>query len=200
MKTTNKELMHQARKTLSGKWGLAILACVIYMLVTGAINKHPGIGSAVSLVISGPLALGLAIFTLSFSRNTKAQVGQLFEGFNNFKTSLIVFLLVTLYVFLWSLLLIVPGIIAAISYSQTYYLLADNPTLKPSEALRKSKELMHRAKWKYFCLHLRFTGWFLLSILTCGIGFLWLFPYVQVATAKFYEDLITPQPKKTSKK
>lgn len=94
-----------------------------------------------------------------------------------------------LYVLLWTLLLIVPGIIAALGYSMTFYILADEPELKAEEALRKSKAMMDGYKLKLFYLDLRFFLLAFLCILTLGIGFLWLIPYVNVTTALFYEDI-----------
>lgn len=90
---------------------------------------------------------------------------------------------------LWTLLLIIPGIIAAYSYSLVYYILVDEPNLKPLEALRKSKKMMYGNKAKLFYLGLRFIGWALLCVLTLGIGFIWLAPYIQATRAKFYEDV-----------
>jgi uncharacterized membrane protein len=97
--------------------------------------------------------------------------------------------LMLVFTLLWMLLLIIPGIIAAISYSLTFYIIADDDTIKPMEAIDKSKQMMDGYKWKYFFLALRFLGWALLCILTLGIGFLWLIPYVQVTFAKFYDDV-----------
>jgi uncharacterized membrane protein len=94
-----------------------------------------------------------------------------------------------LFIVLWLLLLIIPGIIAAISYSMTFYILADDKSIKPMEAIDKSKKMMDGYKWKYFFLCLRFFGWALLCILTLGIGFLWLIPYINVSIAKFYDDV-----------
>lgn len=94
-----------------------------------------------------------------------------------------------LFIVLWSFLLIIPGIIAAYGYSLIFFILADEPSIGISEALKKSKAMMRGYKWKYFCLSFRFFGWVILSILSCGIGFLWLAPYMQVSFAKFYEDL-----------
>lgn len=94
-----------------------------------------------------------------------------------------------LYVFLWSILLIIPGIIAAISYSQTFFILVDKKKISGVEALQQSKEMMQGNKWRFFCLCLRFTGWFIISILTFGIGFLWLIPYMHVSFANFYDDI-----------
>jgi uncharacterized membrane protein len=133
------------------------------------------------------------MFSLSLSRGENARLEQIFEGFRNYGTVLGAYLLMLLFIFLWMLLLIIPGIIASIAYSQTFYILAEDDTIGSMDALSKSKEMMNGYKWKYFCLVLRFIGWFLLCILTFGIGFLWLSPYINVSNAKFYEDLKTNQ-------
>jgi uncharacterized membrane protein len=175
--------MQQARESLSDKWVLAIIGFLIFGIITG-------VGGPIGLIISGPMLVGAAIFSLSLSRNKKnLNLAQFFEGFKKFEKSLIAYLLIVLYTVLWSLLFIIPGIIAAISYSQTFYILADDAKISGQEAIHKSKKMMSDKKWKYFCLSLRFTGWFILSILTFGIGFLWLYPYMQISFAKFYEDI-----------
>jgi uncharacterized membrane protein len=142
-----------------------------------------------TLIIGGPFALGAAIFSLSISRGKEARLEQIFQGFNSFSTAFIAYLLVILYVLLWALLLIVPGIIAALGYSMTFYILADDPLIKPQDALKKSKSMMDGYKLKLFYLVLRFFLLALLCILTLGIGFLWLIPYVHVTMAKFYDDI-----------
>ena len=192
MKTENLVLMQMARKSLKGKWGLAIGTFVVYMLIIGAIQTttefFPLVGLLL-LAISGPMALGIAIFSINISRNQDARLEQIFQGFNNFNTSLGAYLLMLLFTFLWTLLLIIPGIIAALSYSMTFYILADDNSIGAMEAIDKSKKMMDGYKWKYFCLGLRFIGWSLLCILTLGIGFLWLLPYMQVSMVKFYDDI-----------
>lgn len=87
------------------------------------------------------------------------------------------------------ILFIIPGLIAALSYSMTFFIIADDNSIDGFEALKKSKQMMKGYKWKYFCLNLRFLGWLVLCILSLGIGFLWLIPYVQVTNANFYEDI-----------
>ena len=192
MKTENLVLMQMARKSLKDKWGLAIGTFVVYMLIIGAIQTttefFPLVGLLL-LAISGPMALGIAIFSINISRNQDARLEQIFQGFNNFNTSLGAYLLMLLFTFLWTLLLIIPGIIAALSYSMTFYILADDNSIGAMEAINKSKKMMNGYKWKYFCLGLRFIGWSLLCILTLGIGFLWLLPYMQVSMVKFYDDI-----------
>jgi uncharacterized membrane protein len=142
-----------------------------------------------TLIIGGPLALGAAIFSLSISRGKEARLEEIFQGFNNFGTALVTYLLLLLYIFLWTLLLIVPGIIAALGYSLTFYILTDDQSIKPQDALKKSKSMMDGHKEKLFYLWLRFLLLAILCILTLGIGFLWLIPYVHVTMAKFYDDV-----------
>ena len=192
MKTENLVLMQMARKSLKDKWGLAIGTFVVYMLIIGAIQATTEffpLAGLLLLAISGPMALGIAIFSINISRNQDARLEQIFQGFNNFNTSLGAYLLMLLFTLLWTLLLIIPGIIAVLSYSMTFYILADDNSIGAMEAIDKSKKMMDGYKWKYFCLGLRFIGWSLLCILTLGIGFLWLLPYMQVSMVKFYDDI-----------
>ena len=94
-----------------------------------------------------------------------------------------------MYILLWSLLLIVPGIMATYSYAMTDYILAEHPELTASEAIAQSKAMMDGSRWRLFCLHLSFIGWDLLCALTLGLGNLALTPYKQAAEAAFYRDL-----------
>jgi uncharacterized membrane protein len=91
----------------------------------------------------------------------------------------------------WTLLLIVPGIIAGYRYSQAFYILRDNPEIGAMEAIRRSKTMMAEHKWRLFVLQLTFIGWHLLCMLSLCIGYLWLVPYIMAAGAHFYEDLKT---------
>lgn len=197
-KTENKVLMQQAREALKGKWGLAVLTCFVYFLITVALeNLHnidkslPNVGGLISLIISGPMTVGLCIFCIALSRNQSPNLSQIFEGFKKFWVSLGAYLLMIIFVLLWAILLIIPGIVAALSYSMTFFIIAENDAVGPLEAINKSKQMMYGSRWKLLCLGLRFLGWILLGILTCGIGFLWVMPYIYVSYAKFYEDLLT---------
>jgi uncharacterized membrane protein len=188
--TENKALMQQARESLKGKWGLAVGTFLVFMLLSCGIQAITKTGQLLSLLISGPMLVGASIFSLAISRDKNPQFEQIFYGFKKFGVSLGAYLLFIIFIFLWALLLIVPGLIAAISYSMTFYLIADNDGLGPLDAIKKSKQMMYGHKWKYFCLGLRLTGWALLCIVTLGIGFLWLMPYMNVSFAKFYDDLL----------
>jgi len=185
--TKNVELMRMAKESLKGKWGLAAVTFLVYILLSMASSIVPVVGP---LLVGGPLALGLALFILSISRGQEADIAQLFKGFERFVVAFVAMLLITLFVSLACLLLIVPGIILGIAYSMTFFILLDNPDLTAVEAMKKSRELMYGFKWKFFCLSLRFIGWFLLCVITFGIASLWITPYLYVSYAKFYDDLL----------
>ena len=146
----NKELMAEARASLSGNWGLAVGTFLVYIIIVGTLQVIPVVGSVIGLFIAGPMAVGICMFTLSLSRNENARLEQIFEGFKNYSTVLGAYLLMVIFIFLWALLLIIPGIIAAFAYSQTFYILAEDDTIGSMDALRKSKEMMNGYKWKYF--------------------------------------------------
>jgi len=187
--TENSILMAQARECLRDKWGLVIGTFVVYTVIIIPISLIPIVGWIISILIGGPMSIGIAIFTLSVSRKQDAQLAQIFEGFQKFSVGLAAYLLIAAFVILWMLLLIIPGIIAALSYSMTYFIIADNNSIGALDAITKSKEMMRGNKWKLFCLGFRFFGWGLLCILSVGIGFLWLYPYMMVSFAQFYDDI-----------
>ena len=187
--TPNRTLMAQARDCLRGRWGLAMGGAVVYYVLTALVASVPMVGGLVSLLVAGPFGLGAAIFFLALARRQDARVGFVFRGFDRYGTCLATHLLMCLFIVLWALLLIVPGVIAALRYSQAYYLLAADPSLGAREAIERSKAMMHGHKWKLFCLALRFAGWVILGFLSLGIGFLWIGPYLGVALARFHDDL-----------
>jgi uncharacterized membrane protein len=189
MITENKILIKDAREALSGKWGTAVVAFLIYALISGALGAIPFAGALITMLIMGPLMLGWTRFSMLIARNEEASINQLFEGFNDFMRPFITYLLMVIFIILWMILLIIPGIIAAHAYSMTFYIMNDDPSIGGMDALRKSKEMMYGYKWKLFCLGLRFIGWALLCLLTFGIGYLWLVPWIQVSAAKFYDDI-----------
>ena len=188
----NSTLRQMARESLKGKWNIVVPTFLVYFLILGGIEYLGEIVPTLSLltiIVSGPIVLGISIFSLNIARNKDARIEQLFEGFRNFGTSILAYVLMVLFIILWTILLIIPGIIAAISYSMTFFIIAEDETIGAYDALKKSKEMMNGHKWKFFCLGFSFFGWFLLSLLTLGIGLLWLAPYVNVSYVKFYDDI-----------
>lgn len=132
---------------------------------------------------------GYACFNLDLIDRRELSYGTLFGYFPYWKSLVLARFHVAIRVFLWSLLLVIPGIIASYSYALVPYLLAENPNLTPAEALERSKQMMDGNRMRLFCLHLSFIGWDILAILTLGIGHLWLHPYKEAANAAFYRDL-----------
>ncbi len=185
----NYELVQMARESMKNLWVPAVVVTIIYAFCVGIFGSYSRFGFIISLIISGPFELGYVMFALSIKRNREGRIEQIFDGFKDFGRSFQAYLLMIIFVALWSLLLIIPGIIAAFSYSMTFFILADDKSVPPRGALDRSKEMMYGYKVKLFYLYLRFFGWFLLSILTAGIGFFWLIPYVRVSVAHFYDEL-----------
>ncbi|MCF0174532.1 MAG: DUF975 family protein, partial [Bacteroidales bacterium] len=107
----------------------------------------------------------------------------------NYTKKVLTLLLKSIYVFLWSLLLVIPGIIKAFSYALVPYIISENPNLSPEEAISQSSKMMEGHRLDLFILYLSFIGWFILAVLTAGIGFLWLCPYISAAKASFYLDI-----------
>ena len=213
--TTNQEFKNAALAALKGNWAPAVLAtivyCVIVCLVSGATSIYQlfnqdvfalGAVSPAYLGVNGgsfllsifvfiPLAVGFsyafnALYVYSNSDILSSSFGY---GFKIYWRAIGGMLIVQIFTFLWCLLLIIPGIIKAYSYSMTPYILIDNPELSAREAIRKSQQMMVGQKFNLFWLQLSFIGWFFLACLTGGIGFLWLVPYYQTSQAVFYQNL-----------
>ena len=145
--------------------------------------------AAVYFVLGSVIEAGYARFNMDLVDRTEAKIETLFTYFYNWKTTAATRFLKMLYCFLWSLLFILPGIIASYSYAMTGYILADHPELTASEAIERSKEMMSGNRFRLFCLHFSFIGWEILCAFTFGIGNLWLSPYRQAATAAFYREV-----------
>ena len=184
--SANHELMHRARADLSGKWGLSVGTVLVAGLIASLGGVLPIVGP---LILNPPLSMGLVLFFLSISRRQPAEMDQLFNGFKKFGVSVLANLLASIFTLLWSILLIIPGIIAAYSYAMTFFIIADEDSIGPMKAIAKSKRMMKGHRWKLFCLQFRFLGWSILCLFTCGIGFLWLIPYSLVSHAHFYDEV-----------
>lgn len=145
--------------------------------------------AVVCFVIGGTVQLGYAKFNLALVDHREACFSDLFSQFSRFGDGFLLNLLTNLFIVLWSLLLVIPGIIASYSYAMAPYILYENPGMRPTAAIKASKELMRGNKWRLFCLQFSFIGWALLCALTAGIGNLWLHPYQETAQASFYRQI-----------
>lgn len=191
---------NRALSALENKWGNFVLITFVYGLIIGITQilsgdkDSPAILHLIGLVLfilALPLTWGYQTLFLGAVRGGEATAKDLFEGYNKelFSRVLTTTLLYYVYVFLWSMLLLIPGCIKAYSYAMTPYILKDNPEMKNNAAIEESMRMMDGHKLELFMLDLSFIGWVILSILTCGIGFLWLTPYMNMARVNFYEDL-----------
>lgn len=189
----NSELRAQAREALRGKWPMAAVAALIYSAIAGGLSAIPVIGGLCSLFVGLPVAYGFTIVMLGVCRGKDIDFGVLLEGFQDYGRIFVTMLLQAVYTILWSLLLVIPGIIKSYSYAMTSFILKDEPEMKNNAAIEKSMAMMEGNKMKLFMLDLSFIGWAILCIFTLGIGLLFLQPYVAISRAAFYEDLKAQQ-------
>lgn len=215
MMTTNQEFKNAALSALKGNWTQAVLATLVVALIicpiSGASSLYEvfnqdrflfetapagmfgvsGSSALLSIFLLLPLGVGFAYaFNALYVYADGRVVSNVFGyGFKGYWRAIAGMLLVQIFTLLWTLLLIVPGIIKAYSYSLTPYILIDNPELSPREAIRRSQQLMTGQKFNLFWMQLSFIGWFFLACLTGGIGFLWLVPYYRASEAVFYQNI-----------
>ncbi|MBF1565910.1 MAG: DUF975 family protein [Prevotella salivae] len=191
---------NRALSALENKWGNFVAITFVYGFIIGITQilsgdkDSPAILHLIGLVLfilALPLTWGYQTLFLGAVRGGEATAKDMFEGYNKelFSRVLTTTLLYYVYVFLWSMLLLIPGCIKAYSYAMTPYILKDNPEMKNNAAIEESMRMMDGHKLELFLLDLSFIGWAILSILTCCIGFLWLTPYMNMARVNFYEDL-----------
>jgi uncharacterized membrane protein len=190
---TNFELKALAREQLRGTWLAAVALILVYTVII-CLASATIVGS---VIIGGPLTFGLYGYFIRKARGESVRLENLFDGFKLFGSSFLLFLLQMIFISLWTCLFIVPGIIKSFSYSMAFFILRDNPGIGALEAINASRKMMNGHKGRLFGLCLSFIGWCLLGILTLGIGYLWLGPYVSLSIANFYEDLRQNQNQQT---
>jgi len=163
----------------------AIVAAVLGVLVIISL-----IGALLRILLINPLDLGGHAFFL-YNAEKPAELSALKVGFQPYWRSVKALLLRDVYLCLWTLLLIVPGIIKAYSYRMVPYILADDPTISGKEAITISRQMMDGHKWNAFVLDLSFIGWHLLSAVTMGLaGIFYVNPYVRATDAELYLTLV----------
>ena len=144
----------------------------------------------IDVFICNPVEVGCKRYFLR-NLNEKAQVGNIGYAFdNNYKNITKTMFFRDLYTVLWTLLLIIPGIVKSYEYQMIPYLLAENPQMTKEQAFAESKRMMTGQKWRAFVLDLSFIGWNILSALTLGIlGIFYVQPYMDATHAALYEAL-----------
>ena len=209
----NQEYKNEALAALRGNWAPAVLATLVYYLLTlflispyevavfrtnsadimglMAASRWYGVFFLGMILVIGPFLVG---YVNSFKKllvegDDRITANSFREGYKPYWRSVWAYLFRGILITLWSLLLIIPGIIKSLSYAMTMYIVKDHPELTVNEAIDLSKDMMYGHKYDLFYLYISFIGWYLLSILTLGIGTFWLMPYIETAQASFYEDV-----------
>lgn len=202
---TLKSYRSAAKSALSGHWVNAVLCTLVVTLIVGVCSALSGVsedlpllfvvGFALTLLIAVPLGFGYSVALLRHMHGEPDDdlVTRPFQAFKDYGRYLGTSLLMTVYVFLWSLLLIVPGIVKGYAYAMTPYIMHEHPELSANECIDASKKMMNGHKWRLFLLDLSFIGWLLLCVLTLGVLTLWVQPWVECSHVSFYEQLKSRQ-------
>lgn len=155
--------------------------------VLAAIGVFMFFYAIIIFIFGGAVDLGLKRYNILLVQGgQQPTLGTLFSRFSIFGRALLLRLATALFIFLWTLLFIIPGIIAGYRYAMAPYIMANNPEVGVLEALGRSKALMAGHKGRLFCLDVSFIGWYIVGALTLGIGFLWIGPYVGASRAAFF--------------
>ena len=198
MKTFN-ELKASAKTQIKGKIGIlfAMFLIMIVILIGVSIASRfvPVLGFIANQLVNVAFYLGGAWVFLRIAKGEEVSVGNIFYGFEDLWTAIKAQFFMCLFTLLWSLLLIIPGIIKAYAYSMTFYILAENKGMPVLEAITLSRKMMNGHKMDFFLLSLSFIGWFILVAITFGIAGIWVYPYFYATLTNFYlsvkEDYIS---------
>ena len=193
------KIKEEARNKIKGNiWKLILPSLIVFaiqLVVTLCTTDFTdlqntsgdGIASLVTIALY-PIEFGIIVYYLDFVRGKDVQLKDIFGYYKQFGPIFLLFFLIGLFTTLWTLLLIIPGIIAAIKYSMAPYIMADGET-DAMTCINKSKVMMNGYKGDYFCFKFSFIGWFLLCLITFGIAYIYVFPYMKTADALYYEEL-----------
>lgn len=175
-------LKRVAKARLSGNLGAAIIGMLIIGLINGAATSM-----GLSILVYGPFMVGEAALFMNIWRNGKASYEDVFDGFKDFAGNLVLGLLLSLFVALWTFLFIIPGIIKSYAWALSFYIKKDHPDWSYKQVLDTSASWMKGHKWELFMLQLSFFGWILLCIITLGIAIIYVGPYMSTTMAGYYE-------------
>lgn len=196
------EIKEAAKKLISGNIGLLFLCNIVIYVMTYLVGRIPGVGYICSILISSICGVSLCFIYLNLNKGKKPEIENVFAGFKSeyLERGLITSLMMIGLVFLYTLLLVVPGIIKSLAYSMSTYLVVDDPKMSGMDALKASEKMMEGHKWELFVLNLSFIGWYLLVPFTFGLLLIYVEPYVQAANLKFYLELKEKNKKPTKSK
>ncbi len=198
------EIKEKAKEMIKGNlWKIwkptlalaAISSCITFVIaliivLCGAkVELATGIASSIVSLMLVPTYAGVCAYYLKFVRGEELSLNIIKKYYPFFVKLFILDLLITIFTLLWSILLVIPGIIAAISYSMSYFIAVDKEELTATETIKESKRIMNGHKLDFFILQLSFIGWELLMALTLGILAIWVIPYMTISEVLFYESI-----------
>lgn len=186
------DIKDQSRAQLAGKvWPILGCSLLIGLVVwiSNAANVIPVVGFLVPLFVGSAASLGISQMYLNVTYGDDPKIEDVFSGFKRILPATLLGFLLRLFIALWTLLLVVPGIIMAISYSMSWYIMCENPDMSVMECIEESKSIMKGHKMEYFVMILSFIGWFMLCIVTLGIGYIYVVPYLNLAKTNFYHRI-----------
>lgn len=187
-----KALKTLAKQKIKGQIFMLFVIILLIEIALCVIGLVPMVGGIITLLISGAITLSITnIYYQLVVKNKAPQIEDILYGFrdDNFVRSLVAYLVVEIFTFLWSLLLVIPGIIKSFSYSQTFYIMADDPKIGGNEARKLSMKMMHGHKWEYFVLQLSFIPWHILAFFTFGLLYIYVAPYIAATNMAYYQKL-----------
>tara|TARA_B100000925_G_C21837469_1_gene399934 strand:- start:123 stop:734 length:612 start_codon:yes stop_codon:yes gene_type:complete len=199
----NSEIRNVTKETLKGKYKYVMLPFILATLLLGLAqsqdlysNLYESYGlsyvftiGSIALFIVGPISIGLATYSLSIVNEEDYSYNQIATGFKYFFKALFLYLLFNISVLIGTILLIIPGVVIFLMFSQIFYITAENPQIGVIDAFKKSASLMKNKKLQYLGLGLRYIFFFILGVFTLGIWWLWLIPQAYVSFAIFYKEL-----------
>ncbi len=183
------------KENVSGTRSVSQMASLIqspeYMALQRHANGTSGVTTLLEIFLLLPFGIGFAnaFRRLLVAKENNLMYNTVHIAFSNYWHKVWGALLMVIFIALWSLLFLIPGIVKAYSYAMTPFILEENPELTAGEAIDRSRFMMRGHKFDLFWLQLSFIGWFFLSLLTAGIGLLWLEPYYRTSLAAFYEEV-----------
>ncbi len=185
------ELKRRAREQLGEgifkkSWPIAVLGIFIVAAICGAASTIP----VATILLIGPLEIGLVVLFKNIKRNGSTKIDGLFDGFaKDFGGNLVLGIIIQIFIVLWSLLFLIPGIVKSYAYSMAYYLKSEHEDWDWRRCLDESIKLTNGHKMELFILDLSFIGWYLVGGLCLGIGELWAEAYRRQTLINFYEDI-----------
>lgn len=186
---TRVELKNEAKEQIKGKIGILFLMFLIIAIISIGCGLVPVVGWFATIIITPAFQISLCMIYLNLAKREEISVGDVFKGFNITGKAVWLYIITNFFTFLWSLLLVIPGIIKIYSYSMAPFILADNPDFTAREALSKSKKIMNGHKFELFILQLSFFWWYMLEGITFGIASIYVVPYVNATTTNFYNKI-----------